>query len=246
MRPSTGWVDIHCHLVPGVDDGSRTLEESLAMCAAAEADGTRAIVATPHQRRDRWPNPDRARLKRHFDELVTAWDGALSLSLGAEISVDSELLDEMDRLPGGTLQPLAGSRYLLLEYPPVAVGPDPRSLIHEMIIAGWRPILAHPERIRWLGGDLDLMRALVEIGARVQLTAMSVTGDLGDRSLSCAEKLLDEGLAHFVASDAHGPESRPPIISRAYKAVVEGWGEDMAARLTIENPTRVLEDLPIG
>ena len=238
-------VDLHAHLLPGVDDGAEALGDAVRMCEVAAADGIAAAVATPHQRHEWWPNGDRDDLRARFDALAGAVGSKLALALGAEIRVDSELLAEVDRLPDGPNLPLAGSRYLLLELAPMRVGPDPRAVVHELAVAGWRPVLAHPERIAWLAEDRSALAELVERGAHLQLTAMSVTGAFGKRARECCAFLLDNDLAHFVASDAHDASTRPPVLSEAFRVIAEGWGEARALRLTDGNPRAVLADRPL-
>ncbi|MGD1149232.1 MAG: CpsB/CapC family capsule biosynthesis tyrosine phosphatase [Thermoanaerobaculaceae bacterium] len=238
-------VDLHAHLLPSVDDGADALEDAVRMCRLAAADGVTAAVATPHQRHEWWPNADRNDLRTRFESLLAAVGPAPALSLGAEIRVDSDLLAEIDLLPDGSLLPLAGSRYLLLELPPIRVGPDPRAVVHELAVAGWRPVLAHPERIPWLAEETSSLVELAERGALLQLTAMSVTGAFGRRAKECCAFLLDNDLAHFVASDAHDTSKRPPVLSEAFRVIAEGWGKARARRLTDDNPRAVLEDRAI-
>ncbi len=239
-------VDLHAHLLPGVDDGAATPEEAAAMCRCAASDGITTIVATPHQRHELYPDTDRATLEARLETVRAVAPNGLDLALGAEIRVDSDLLAEVDALPGGSLLPLAGSHYLLLDLPLTPVGPDPRALVHELTVAGWRPVLAHPERIWWLAADPAGIAGLVERGALVQLTAMSVTGGFGPRPKECSSFLLDADLVHFVASDAHDPVARPPVLSEAFRAVADGWGEERARRLTEDNPRAVLDDRLLG
>jgi protein-tyrosine phosphatase len=112
-------------------------------------------------------------------------------------------------------------------------------------VASWRPVLAHPERIPWLAEEPRLLADLVERGALLQLTAMSVTGELGRGSQVCSSQLLEEDLAHFVASDAHDARVRPPRLSKAYELIAERWGEERARRLFVDNPKAVLENRPL-
>jgi protein-tyrosine phosphatase len=235
-------IDLHAHLLHGVDDGPETLEEAVEMCRAAAADGIETIVATPHQRHGIWPNTDRNAIEALFAELRAAAGEKPALALGAEIRVDSELLHDVDRLPGGSLLPLAGSRYLLLELAWDPRGPDPSHVVHELTVSGWRPILAHPERIPWLVDQPALMSELVERGALLQLTAGSVTGEFGRGPQECCSVLLDSDLAHFVASDSHDAYVRPPRLSGAFRAIAERWGEERSRRLIEENPRAVLEN----
>lgn len=238
-------IDLHAHLLAGVDDGPTTIAEAVTMCRIAAEDGVATVVVTPHQRHELWDNQDREGLRTRLDELVAATGGSPRLVLGAEIRVDSELLAEVDALPGGSLLSLAGSRYLLLEFPTLAPGVDPFEIVHELKIAGWRPIVAHAERIPWMADDPGMLAELVRRGAHLQVTAMSVVGELGRRAYACCAFLLRENFVDFVASDAHDTTARPPRLSAAYKAIAADWGGETAARLMITNPAAVLEDRPI-
>lgn len=235
-------IDLHFHLLPGIDDGPATVDEASEMCRLAAAEGCEAIVATPHQRHPNWWNTDRRELeslRRQVEEEI----GPLpKLLLGAEIRVGSGLLEDLDHLTDSGLLPLAGSRYLLLELDRYGVGPDPEWLVHELRLAEWRPIFAHPELIPVFADDLELMQSLAGMGALFQVTAMSITGDFGSRVQKTVERMIDLGLAHFLASDAHGIEWRPPGLEEARSLIAERWGEKLAERLTRDNPRAVIED----
>jgi protein-tyrosine phosphatase len=236
-------IDLHCHILPGIDDGARDLEEAIAMCRLAAAEGCEAMVATPHQRRGAWWNCDRDRLAALREELQTAVGAEPRLLAGGEIHVDPDLLAEVERLPDGGILPLAGSRYLLIEFGSHHRAGEAIHLVHELAVAGWRPIVAHPEFIPWL--DLPLVERLVSLGAATQVTAMSVTGDFGRPPQQDTYALLAAGLAHFVASDAHGVHRRPPGLRRAYQTIAGRWGEETARRLVVNNPRAVVEDRPL-
>lgn len=237
-------IDLHTHVVPGVDDGAADPDEALAMCRLAKADGTEIIVATPHQRHPRWENDDVRLIEKRLAGVRAAVEGP-EICLGAEIHVGSDLLREVELLPDGSLLPLAGTRHLLLEFPPLLDPVSPRAVVHELVIAGWKPIVAHPERIRAWADDPAALGDLVDLGALLQLTAMSITGEFGRRSQACSSFLLDQGWVHVVASDAHDPEKRPPILSRAFETVSHHWGLDLAERLFHDNPRRILADEPV-
>jgi protein-tyrosine phosphatase len=240
-------IDLHCHILPGVDDGPQSLEEAVAMCRLAAADGCEAMVATPHQRREEWWNAepaDRARLAALADELQSAVGAGFRVHLGGEVHAAPGLLREVEQLPGGGILSLAGSRYLLVEFG--AGSPDQAAdLVHELVVAGWRPIVAHPEFVPWLAGDPAAVARLVALGATTQVTAMSVTGDFGRRPQADSLALLEAGLVHFVASDSHGVRRRPPGLKRAYALVAGRWGEKLARRLVLDNPRAVVSDLPL-
>jgi protein-tyrosine phosphatase len=233
-------VDLHFHALPGIDDGARNLDEARRMCELAAQDGCHTIVATPHQRHEFWENRDRAALGELLVELRTVVGSSPRLLLGGEVKVDSELLDDLDRFPDCGIAPLAGSRWLLLELPRSGPGPDPVALTHEITVAGWRPIFAHPEFVPTVARDLELASRLVDLGARFQLTAMSITGDFGRDAQSTCTAYLEQGLAHFVASDAHRPTGRPPGLSRARRWIADRFGEETARLLTETHPAAVV------
>jgi protein-tyrosine phosphatase len=169
----------------------------------------------------------------------------LTVRLGAEVHVDAGLLAEVERLPDGGILPLAGSRYLLIELDAYTTPAEAIHLVHELVVTGWRPILAHPEFIPWLAPDVELLQRLVTLGATAQVTAMSLTGDFGRRPQQDAWRMLDLGLVHFVASDAHDSRRRPPGLRRAQQKIAARYGEETARRLTVDHPQAVLEDRPL-
>ncbi len=239
-------IDLHCHILPAVDDGATDLEVALAMCRQAAADGCTAMVATPHLRHELWRNGDRERLKRRWRRLRDLASDVIDVHLGGEIAVNYESCGEMSRLPEGDLLPLAGSRYLLLEFHPRGTGPDPEELIHELVVGGWCPIIAHPERIPWLAGDPRYLETLLDLGALAQITAMSLNNDAGRFAFDSASRMLAADMVHFIASDAHDTTIRPPGLSRAYRRVARILGEPVARRILITNPQAVLANRPLS
>lgn len=233
-------IDLHCHVLPGIDDGAGDWGESVEMCRMAAADGCDMLVATPHQRKA-WPTEDPERLGALVDELQERIGSEPRVHLGGEIHVDSEILDELEQPGLGGLAPLAGSRALLIEFghSPPSIGAA--GLVHELILSGWTPVLAHPEFIPFLADDLDLLAELVHMGSRSQVTAMSVTGEFGRSVQRSVHAMLDRGLVHFLASDAHSTTWRPPGLSGARGIVADRWGRAVADRLTVDNPLALIE-----
>lgn len=246
LRYALEVIDVHCHILPGVDDGPPTLAESIAMCQSAVADGCEAVFATPHYNHPVWPNDDLALLDGKREDLARAVNGAPALLRGAEIRLTSSLLGDLDRRPKAQIPSLGGSRYLLLEFErgarPLV---DPAGSIHELRAGGWFPILAHPEFVPWLHDDLDAVAALAARGALFQVTAMSVTGEFGPRAAAFCHELLAQGWARFVASDAHGVARRPPGLSRARAWVEERLSRETAEAIFVSNPAAVLADRPL-
>jgi protein-tyrosine phosphatase len=234
-------IDLHLHILPGVDDGPRTLEESVGLAHASVADGVRIAAATPHVRDDYPTTADQ--MEQGVAEVRAALaDAAVQLDLrpGAEIAferLDFLAVDEIRRFRLG-----GESGYLLLEFPyygwPLALAAEVSALRARGITA----VLAHPERNPDVQEEPERLRGVVELGALVQLTAASLDGRLGRTSQAAAFELLDRELAHLVASDAHGPEVRGVGLSTAAGAIGD---ETLSRWLTAEVPAAMLAGEPL-
>lgn len=247
-------IDLHTHVLPGIDDGARSLDEAVEMCRLAALDGCVALVATPHQRRGSWWNADvdlleeiRVRVEATLAARSATETPCLQIYGGGEIHVDPRFLGEFLLAPSASIGvlPLAGSQYLLLELDVDSTPREALDLVHELSVEGWRPILAHPEFIPWLAEDVDFLARLAGLGALFQVTAMSITGDFGRRPQTDVLRFLDAGLVDFVASDCHGSTRRPPGLSKARKVVAARYGEPLAQRLFSRNPRAVLANRPL-
>ncbi|MFQ5525873.1 MAG: tyrosine-protein phosphatase [Thermoanaerobaculia bacterium] len=239
-------IDIHSHILPAIDDGAGSHDVAVEMCWRAARDGCTTLVATPHQRTSTWWNCEPSELNGRFEDLRSAVGDQIDLRLGAEIRIDGRLLEAVADLEASGVLPLAGSRYLLLEFDRRGMGGlDPKALTHELRLQGWRPVFAHPEFIPELASDPALMHRLIEHGGRFQLTAMSLTGGFGRRKRALAEGMVRDGLVHFVASDAHDLSHRPPGLRQAHRQLTQTFGESVANRLILENPLAILEDRPV-
>ena len=239
-------IDIHTHILPGIDDGASDWSQAVAMCRTAAAEGFDVLVATPHQRHPHWWNDDLDRLETARRRLQSELGTHPRIVLGAEVRADGAILDAVDSLSsqsrsGPRMKCIGSSRYVLLEFGPLA-GPEPESVVHEMLVAGLVPIVAHPECLPWLALDIDRLRALVERGALLQITAMSVAGDFGRTPRDSSLRLLQDGLVHFLASDCHDLERRPPGVSEAAKIVRRKFGAELLESITHANPLAVIED----
>ncbi len=239
-------IDIHAHVLPSIDDGAENLKIAAAMCRFAADDGCTALLATPHQRTPSWWNCDPRKLQRDLDEVRAEVGDTPRLYLGGEIRVDASLLEALGDIEGSGVQPLAGSRYLLLELSRRGLGRlDPEALAHELRLLGWRPIFAHPEFIPDLSASPRLIEKMARSGALFQLTAMSLTGGYGRKIQRFSEKLVADGLVHFVASDAHDLTRRPPGLRKVHDALSRKFGRDRADQLTMKNPGAILANRPI-
>lgn len=223
-------IDLHSHVLPGLDDGAGDLEESLAICAAAAADGIEVLAATPHVRHD-YPTTPEA-MERAFEALRAAGP-PIELVRGGELDIE-----ELHR-PKEELQrfALGGSSYLLVETPYVGWPLDLAERLFRLHVQGFGTVLAHPERNLDVQERPELLEPIVAGGVLVQLTAASVDGRLGRRARACARTLLDRRLAHMVASDAHAPDVRAIGLGPA----VASLDDDVLARwLTVDVPRAVL------
>ena len=230
-------IDLHSHVLPGVDDGAADLEGSLDILRAAAEDGIEKLAATPHVRHD---HPTRVEtMERLVDEVNVA---ARAAGIAVEVLRGGELdLEKLDELGEGELRRfgLGGNpRLLLVEFPYVGWPVDLRERVFQLAARGYEVVLAHPERNAEVQGRPERLRPFVDAGVWVQLTAASVDGRLGRRPEACARALLDARLAHLIASDAHAPAIRAIGMSSAVEAV----GDDaLGAWLTSEVPRALVD-----
>jgi protein-tyrosine phosphatase len=229
-------IDLHSHVLPGVDDGAGSLEQSLAILAAAAEDGITRIAATPHVRDDYPTAPET--MERGVAELNRA---ARDAGVPVEVLTGGELdLEHAARLDDASLARygLGGNpRMLLLECPYTGWPLDLRERLFQLGTRGFSVVLGHPERNPDVQGDPELLRPLVDAGMLVQLTAGSVDGTLGARARKASRALLDGGLAHLVASDAHAPEVRAVGLAKACSSL----NDDALARwLTHDVPASIV------
>ena len=204
-------IDLHCHLLPGVDDGAETIDDSVAMAQAALADGVEAIVATPHVNHHFDVDPHS--INGRVEDLRREFEGRgvpLVVHAGAEVSA-SKLMDLDDDAVRACC--IAGGPYLLVE--PSFSNPMPfiGQLMFQLGLKGIRPLIVHPERSLALQRDDDLVEGLVNQGAGLILNAGSITGAFGDAPRKAAWRLLERGLVHAVASDAHSAGTRAPVLA---------------------------------
>ena len=238
-------LDLHCHMLPGIDDGATDLAMALEMARMAHADGIRTVACTPHIYPGMYEN-DAAGIRDAIARLQCSLDEAgigLHLVEGADVHLDPGLVDGIrnDRVPT-----LAGSRYLLLEPPHHVEPPRFEESVFNLMAAGYVPVITHPERLSWIEHDYDVFRRLAERGAFMQVTAGSVTGRFGKRPRYWAEKFLGEGITHLLATDAHHPRRRPPLLAEARDAAVALVGAEEATHLVETRPRGMLENLAPG
>jgi protein-tyrosine phosphatase len=231
-------VDIHHHLLPGLDDGAKDIKTSVAMARMAVADGITHIVCTPHANGSFAFDPEVNRAKT--DELRAKLDEQhISLTLGS--GCDFHL--SFDNVKRAKLEParfsINGQGYLLVEVPDYGLPPGLTETFYELQLAGLTPILTHPERNPTLQKEPQRMKDWLRGGLLIQVTADSLTGHKGKQAERMALKLLEDRWVHFLATDAHNTTSRPPRMREAHDLVATKFGASYAHALCLTNPTAV-------
>lgn len=240
-----GFVDLHAHILPGLDDGPETMGESLAMARLAGQDGTEIILATPHQRDVMLDSSIQTvqnlmtQLNEALDEEAGPGGRPLRVLLGMENHIEPELPEWAGN---GTALTINGTRFILCEPPYTTYPPYADEVLFRLQLMRLVPVIAHPERNSVLRENHKRLKALVERGMLVQLSAGSFTGEYGPQAQRAAESLLKRGLVHAVASDMHGSTGlRSPVLSVAYERVVHLAGEAQAFRLFDQTPRAIVQ-----
>lgn len=236
-------IDLHCHLLPGIDDGAPDLATSLAMARIAVSDGITVTACTPHIYPGLYENTG-AGIASAVAELQAAL-GAEGIDLRLVTGADAHLtIDLLAKVRSGAVPTLAGSRYLLLEPPHHVAPPGFEAAVFAVVAAGYVPVITHPERLTWIEEHHEVFSRLVKGGAWLQVTAGSLTGRFGADARYWGERLLDEGVVHLLATDAHRPTRRAPLLAEGRLAAEKWVGAQEAARLVLDRPRAILEDSP--
>ena len=238
-------IDIHTHILPGIDDGDKDLTESLALLKLAENDGITHMVATPHIHVGRFNNAA-AQIQSDLESLkLEAHKEGINVKLAAaaEVRLDIELMAMVmaNKLP--FIGKIADKNVLLLELPHSHMPQGYDKFIQWLAKQNIRVIIPHPERNRDIQSNLYYIQHLKQLGCDFQLTASSIEGEWGESAQTIALQMLKDGLVNYVASDAHSVKRRPPILSQARKTVAQLIGEEQATALFVTNPLQLTECL---
>jgi len=225
-------IDIHCHILPGLDDGPDAFDEALQMAEAAIADGITHVIATPHANDMFSFEPARVHALR--EELQARIGPRLELGTGCDFRLNAENLEALKA--DAQRFTLRQGSYLLVEFSEFAIPPGADQTLHELQLAGLQPIVTHPERNAILRERPEILARWVKLGCAAQVTAGALTGAFGSASQRWAERWIERGLIHFVASDAHNTRGRPLRLRPAYQQVEKRFGEGVARALFLENP----------
>lgn len=234
--------DVHSHILPGVDDGSQGMEETMRMLKMAYSEGIRGMIATPHYRRG-YAAESFGRVEEIWRQ-VKAYAAAelpeMELKLGREIYCESGSMEMLRRDLGSKRNTMGQTRYVLMEFSPGTDGREIRQELSNVLRMGYQPILAHAERCISLRKAPERAEELVQMGFYIQINAGSITGSFSDKRF--CKKLMDRDCVHFIGTDCHGSVKRTPQIKKSAEYVVKHFGEEYAQELFWENPKKMLRD----
>jgi protein-tyrosine phosphatase len=237
-------IDLHCHILPGIDDGAPDLAVSIEMAKAFVADGVSVIACTPHILPGLYHNtgPQIRQATERLQQTLNREGISLQLVTGADNHI---VPDFVAQLRSGHLLPLANSRYVLVEPPHHVAPPRLEDLFFSLLVADYVPILTHPERLKWISSHYEVVQRLARAGVWMQITAGSLAGAFGRDARYYGERMLDEGYVHILATDAHDVNRRPPNLRRGRALAAKCVGDIEAEHLVVTRPRGVLlNDLP--
>lgn len=236
-------IDIHCHILPGVDDGSGNLNDSIEMAQMAAASGIQSVVATPHCNipdvyQNQW-GPNLQELLCRLQNEILARNIPITLFAGQEVFLASDFLKLMKE---GKLISINHSRYFLVELNAYENATIALRKLQQIVAEGYVPIVAHPERYRFVQAQADMVYCMKELGCLIQINKGSLKGRFGHGAKKCAFDILRNHDADFVASDGHSQYSRTPYLEDAYEIICEHFSADYADFLLKDNPKKVLQN----
>lgn len=235
-------VDIHSHVLPGLDDGAQTLDDSIAMLEMAAAHGTTDIVATPHANSEFKFDP--VVIGQKLAELRAAVNGRIRIHNGCDFHLMYDNIQ--DAISNPTKYTVNHKQYLLIEFSDLIIFQNSGDIIARLQEQGMLSIVTHPERNNLLQQRIETLEKWVRDGSYLQITAHSLLGLFGRRAKDFAELLIGRGLAHFVASDAHDVNRRTPCLDQAFEYLSKKYGPALAEQLCITNPRAVINGEPIA
>ena len=233
-------IDMHSHILPGVDDGPGEIETALKILDIAVNDGIKTVVATPHDLNGVYRNNREKILQdvRGLREIVRKKNRDIDILPGSDTYMAAELLEELDKDNVMTLN--NSGKFLFLELPSFFIPEQIKQQTFEIRLRGITPVITHPERNAVMMENPDILYELIRAGALVQITAGSVTGDFGRDARKNALRLLQLNMAHILATDAHNTSSRPPVLSKALRTVREEIGAKGAAKMVLDTPLSLI------
>lgn len=239
-------IDLHCHILPGVDDGVSTLEDAVELARVAEGEGVEKIVATPHLFRDNQNWEDFAPLeekRRLLAEEIRRNDISVEILPGAEVHIFHGLVQAVKKNRDSLV--INRSSYMFVEFPSSHIYAGAKNLFFELMTGGITPIITHPERNAVFVQSPALLYELIQMGALAQANSGSFLGLYGDRTQQAVFDLLELNLIHFIASDGHSPRSLSSRLKEAVERAEKVVGHDEALALVTANPRAVVDNLSL-
>lgn len=236
-----GLIDIHCHIIPGVDDGAGTLYDAGKILQMEYKEGVSAVIVTPHYRKGMFETPQEEieRQYRRVKKIVSSSRSGMRIFLGCECHASASLAEELE---AGKRPTMAGSRYVLVEFSGRHTYTQIRNQVYELTAAGYRPIIAHAERYPCLLKDMLLAGELVHAGAQIQVTASSVMGKAGHGRKKFCKWLIKNDYLDYIATDAHDIAGRKPDLGACAAYVAKKYGEEYARRIFVKNPREIIKE----
>ncbi|GHH98671.1 tyrosine-protein phosphatase [Neobacillus kokaensis] len=236
-------IDVHCHILPGLDDGAQDLSDSLRMAKQAVEQGIDTIVATPHHLNNQYENPKQVILNKvdGLNQLLKAEKIDVKIVPGQEVRIHGEMVEGFAK---EEILPINGSQYVLVEFSSSHVPRYAERLFYDLQVNGLIPIIVHPERNQEIIERPDILYQFVKKGAISQVTAASITGDFGKKIRQFTLKLIEANLTHLVASDAHNTTNRGFKLRDAYDVIEAKYGSEMVY-LLLENAALIVDGLHV-
>jgi protein-tyrosine phosphatase len=234
-------VDIHCHILPNLDDGAESMEMACGMAETAIEDGVTHIIGTPHASPQHAFAPELIRQRR--DDLQARFEGRLIFATGCDFHLSFENLQDIRHDPWRFT--LNQKNYLLVEFADYSIPPSLDQALHELQLAGLRPIVTHPERNPLIRAQPERLYRWLRQGCYAQITAQSLLGTFGKAAQEVAGEWLGANAVHFIASDAHNVTSRPLRLKETFDLVAKNHGADVARATMIDNPLAAFEGRPL-
>ena len=241
LTPERKMIDIHMHLIPGVDDGAENMEMSLIMMARAMGQGISQIIATPHSEVFRYSKEGGKIIFKRLVDTAAKVCPELKLYLGCEIYCETGIMDEVvEALDSGRYPTMNGTKYVLMEFSQWVYQENTIPCVEALVKAGYIPIIAHMERYKFLQGNMELVDFFRDMGALIQLNAYSLFNEMDESIKNWARRLVLERKADFLGTDAHRTYHRPPSAKWGLNWLYENVERDYADAIALGNAQNIL------
>lgn len=236
-------IDVHCHLLPGIDDGAKNIEETRRLLEMECADGVKYVIVTPHYRKGMFEATEEERYRSFLQAREEAAKFGIKLKLGCEYHRHGEMLDSLSH---NLWTRMSGSRYILLEFSSMDAYAAIRNAVYDVVSRNLCPIVAHVERYPCLVEDIDKVAEIIDLGAYIQVNAGCILGEYGRKQKNFCNKLIKYDMIHFVGTDAHDSKDRIPNLGRCAAYLEKKKGSSYVKRVFWNNPAHVIKNEVLG